>query len=401
MPAHRPVRRGRRRHAAGTGPGPRARPCSAGRASAPSRSRSARPLHRLSRRPQRAARSRGAARPAARVAGRPGRRAAAPARHRRDGARHRNASRRAIRAVFGQYGRGDARLHPVRHRRRQRAAARIRCWWRVDWLLRLPQQRCRLNDVRDLLDVPAIANRFGIADADLPRLTALDVRRRRALGPATKRSAPTLGLEACGEQNTWLFGLRRMLLGYASGWRPPACRSTASSPTRRWAAWTPRLAGSLAAAASMRWRGGGDAVMPRARRTSGRERLRALLAAFFGAERRTRPRDAGRARRCAAPLARSVRHCRLRRARAAWPSCARRGCRGSTSRGLAAGSSPAVSRSARLMPMRAIPFEVVCLLGMNDGDYPRRAPAQRLRPDGPARPGRARATVRAATTTAS
>ena len=27
-----------------------------------------------------------------------------------------------------------------------------------------------------------------------------------------------------------------------------------------------------------------------------------------------------------------------------------------------------------LMPLRAIPFEVVCLLGMNDGDYPRRAP---------------------------
>src|SRR5690606_37396406 len=27
-----------------------------------------------------------------------------------------------------------------------------------------------------------------------------------------------------------------------------------------------------------------------------------------------------------------------------------------------------------LMPMRAIPFEVVCLLGMNDGDYPRCAP---------------------------
>ena len=27
----------------------------------------------------------------------------------------------------------------------------------------------------------------------------------------------TLGLGASGEQNTWLFGLRRMLLGYASG----------------------------------------------------------------------------------------------------------------------------------------------------------------------------------------
>ena len=26
-----------------------------------------------------------------------------------------------------------------------------------------------------------------------------------------------------------------------------------------------------------------------------------------------------------------------------------------------------------LMPMRAVPFRVVCLLGMNDGDFPRRA----------------------------
>jgi exodeoxyribonuclease V gamma subunit len=28
-----------------------------------------------------------------------------------------------------------------------------------------------------------------------------------------------------------------------------------------------------------------------------------------------------------------------------------------------------------LLPLRAIPFEVVCLLGMNDGDYPRAARA--------------------------
>jgi exodeoxyribonuclease V gamma subunit len=42
-----------------------------------------------------------------------------------------------------------------------------------------------------------------------------------------------------------------------------------------------------------------------------------------------------------------------------------------------------------LMPMRAVPFRVVCLLGMNDGDFPRRAP-RRLRPAGAAgmaRPG--------------
>jgi exodeoxyribonuclease V gamma subunit len=43
-----------------------------------------------------------------------------------------------------------------------------------------------------------------------------------------------------------------------------------------------------------------------------------------------------------------------------------------------------------LMPMRAIPFEVVCLLGMNDGDYPRRAPRSDfdlMGQPGQARPG--------------
>ncbi|UUZ53973.1 exodeoxyribonuclease V subunit gamma [Massilia sp. H-1] len=39
-----------------------------------------------------------------------------------------------------------------------------------------------------------------------------------------------------------------------------------------------------------------------------------------------------------------------------------------------------------LMPMRAVPFRVVCLLGMNDGDFPRRAPG-RFRPARAARHG--------------
>jgi exodeoxyribonuclease V gamma subunit len=53
-----------------------------------------------------------------------------------------------------------------------------------------------------------------------------------------------------------------------------------------------------------------------------------------------------------------------------------------------------------LMPMRAIPFDVVCLLGMNDGDYPRRA--TRVDFDLMALPGQQRpATARAATMTAS
>ncbi len=48
------------------------------------------------------------------------------------------------------------------------------------------------------------------------------------------------------------------------------------------------------------------------------------------------------------------------------------------------------------MPMRAIPFEVVCLLGMNDGDYPRRATRNDFDLMQQSRASTAPATVRAA-----
>ena len=65
---------------------------------------------------------------------------------------------------------------------------------------------------------------------------------------------------------------------------------------------------------------------------------------------------------------------------------------------LAALDAPALNKRFRaggvtfctLMPMRAVPFRVVCLLGMNDGDFPRRAPKadfDLLAQPGMARPG--------------
>ena len=53
---------------------------------------------------------------------------------------------------------------PDRLQHRQRDVGRPR----LD--LRLPQQRVRLSEVRDLLDVPAVAARFGLAPEQLPRL---------------------------------------------------------------------------------------------------------------------------------------------------------------------------------------------------------------------------------------
>ena len=75
----------------------------------------------------------------------------------------------AIRSVFGQYGRHDARHIPfdiadLQERGTQPLLVAL------EWLMRLPQQRCRLSEVRDLLDVPAVAARFGLLPDQLPRL---------------------------------------------------------------------------------------------------------------------------------------------------------------------------------------------------------------------------------------
>jgi len=121
----------------------------------------------------------------------------------------------AIRAVFGQYGRHDPRHIPFDIADLS-ARASSPLMTALAWLLRIPHDRCRLSDLSALLDVPAIAARFGITEDGLPRLTqwmsgagirwGLDSAHRSGLALAT-----------CGEQNTALFGLHRMLMGYAVG----------------------------------------------------------------------------------------------------------------------------------------------------------------------------------------
>lgn len=85
----------------------------------------------------------------------------------------------------------------------------------LESLLQLPQARFNVSQLSDLLDVPALRERFGLAENDLPILRrwikganirwGLDAEQRAELG------LPSI------EQNSWLFGLQRMLLGYAAG----------------------------------------------------------------------------------------------------------------------------------------------------------------------------------------
>lgn len=289
----------------------------------------------------------------------------------------------AIQSVFGQHKRSDARAIPfeigdVKDRSVNPLLVAL------EWLLRLPQQRCRQSEVRDLLDVPALAARFGLSLDDLPLLGAWIAGAGVRWGlDQTHRDA--LGLGSAGEQNAWIFGLRRMLLGYASGFGD--CYA-GIEPYPEVGGLDAQLAGSLAQLvdALLAWRAQLDiARTPQAWGSV----ARALLAAFFKAgdddDRLTLAQldDALQSWLETCEQADYVESVPLAVLREAW---------------LGGFDEPTLNHQfvsggvtfCTLMPMRAVPFRVVCLLGMNDGDYPRKtsgADFDLLALPGMARPG--------------
>lgn len=128
-----------------------------------------------------------------------------------------------IQAVFGRFSAEDARHLPfsVADASSRHADPIVLA---LSQLLRLPVSRLTANEVLNLLDVPAIQRRFGIAPHDLPKL-------RRWVEEAGIRwgfdaehvaefvrpvqlgnSAPSV----CS-RSTWRAGLDRLLFGYAAG----------------------------------------------------------------------------------------------------------------------------------------------------------------------------------------
>jgi exodeoxyribonuclease V gamma subunit len=277
----------------------------------------------------------------------------------------------AIRAVFGQYGRHDPRHIPfeiadLRQRGRQPILIAL------EWLLRQPQ-RASVSELRDLLDVPALAARFGLDAADLPLLTQWLAGAGVRWGLDAEHRA-SLGLGACGDACSWAQGLQRMLLGYAVGEGGAA----AEAGVAPWAGIEPyaevgglsaALAGGLAALLAVVQRWWRQAEQP-ATPEVWAERARALLQAAFKArseadrlllasldEALGRWLDACASAAFDAPVP-------LAALREAWLGALDEP--GLHERFLGGGVT-----FCTLMPMRSIPFEVVCLLGMNDGDYPR------------------------------
>ena len=271
----------------------------------------------------------------------------------------------AVHAVFDQHKRSDPRYIPfeigdVKDRSVNPLLVAL------EWLLRLPQQRCRQSEVRDLLDVPAVAARFGLDDGDLPILGHW-IEGASVRWGLDQRHRAGLGLGSAGEQNSWLFGVRRMLLGYATG-HGASYRDI--EPYPEVGGLDAALAGSLAelVEALLAWRADLDRVQ---RPVEWGNCARNLLARFFRAtneDDRLMLHGLEEGLQCWLEICENAlfdEPVSLAVMREAW---------------LGQMDQPALSHQfvsggvtfCTLMPMRAVPFRVVCLLGMNDGDFPRR-----------------------------
>ncbi|QKT02663.1 exodeoxyribonuclease V subunit gamma [Ectothiorhodospiraceae bacterium 2226] len=235
-------------------------------------------------------------------------------------------------------------------------------------LLTLPSWRFEAGRVAELLETPSLLRRFGLAERDLPLLHqwVRDSGVRHGLDGAQRAAA---GLPA-EEANTWAFGLRRLFLGYAmpeasaalvQGVLPCAgieggeaeALGRLQTLVARLQSFATRFAQPLAPVA---WQ----------------ETVNALLDGFFEAEEEDE---------AAAVQA-------VRDALDAWVKQTTGAgyelpvtvevLREHLERQLATPAGPGGFLSGgvtfcTLVPMRAVPFRVVCLLGLDDEAYPRRA----------------------------
>lgn len=273
-----------------------------------------------------------------------------------------------VQAVFGRIPPDDPRHLPYSVADQpDRGAAPLLV--ALEHLLSLPESRFTVSDILDLLDVPALRERFGFDEAGLPTL------RRWIEGAGIRWGLDGAQKESLGlppqAQNSWAFGLRRLLLGYAVGhgetWQDTAPYGEVGGLDASLLGPLSRLLDQL----EQSWRELRAPATP----ATWAARLRALLAAFFASDDHT---DGDRLGRLDDALDDWLQACAeagldeplpLEIVREHWLESI------DASRLSQRFMGGAVSFGT-LMPMRAIPFRVVCLLGMNDGDYPRQqAPA--------------------------
>lgn len=273
-----------------------------------------------------------------------------------------------IQAVFGMLERDDPRYIPftVADRGQRKVDPLLGAF---AMLLGLPHSRMTVSDLLDLLDVPALRLRFGVDESELPKLRTW-IRGANVRWGLHAEHRESLGLPGDADSvapHTWMFGLRRMLLGYATGGDGQAWLDI--EPFGEVGGLDAALLGPLVRLIDeidRAWRTLGDPATP----AVWCERLRALKHTFFSAGDSD---DAYTLSRLDNSLQSWLETCEEADLAEALPLSVVGDYwlgqldDGALSQRFFAGAVT----FATLMPMRAIPFRRVCLLGMNDGDYPR------------------------------
>jgi exodeoxyribonuclease V gamma subunit len=266
-----------------------------------------------------------------------------------------------IQAVFGNAPQDRFLPYAISDRRATEAHPILQAFLR---LLELPQSRFSAEDIIDLIEVSALAKRFDIDEAGL-RILRVWIEESGIRWGLDDDNVLDFDLPVTG-QNTWQFGLTRMLLGYAM-----------ESQSGDWNGVLPydessgliaALAGQLAdlLTALSHWRRHLSAAYTL---VEWQPVCQQLLQTFFVADAETEAVltlieqqwqqvinfGVGAEYDQDVPLAilYDELNARLNNER--------------ISQRFLAGSI----NFCTLMPMRSIPFKVVCLLGMNDGVYPR------------------------------
>ncbi len=240
-------------------------------------------------------------------------------------------------------------------------------------LLALPVSRFGLNEVLDLLGSAPLAEAAGLDAAALERLhawlSAAGARWGLSAAHRAQHQAPA------DDAFTWQFALDRLLLGHASG-EEDDIAGVAPWPALEGSALEAldRLIGLLRILAVYQQRLG-EALSP----LQWRQRLLALLQALLPL-----PPSAASSQRALDRLRRLINQFAEEAEQAGFteavpPEVVRAH--------FAASLSEADTRAplltggisfGRMVPMRLLPFRVICVLGLNDGDFPRRDPAAGL-----------------------
>ncbi|WJV63561.1 exodeoxyribonuclease V subunit gamma [Pectobacteriaceae bacterium C52] len=234
-------------------------------------------------------------------------------------------------------------------------------------LLELPDSRFTAEQVLALLEVPALAARFGIDEDGLRRLR-LWVAESGIRWGLDDDNVRDLNLPATG-QHTWRFGLTRMLLGYAMDSQSGDWQGVL--PYDESSGLIAELAGQLAELLMQlsRWR---ECLRQTREIQAWQPLCRQLLETFF------KPDDDTEAALTLIEeqwqkiinMGEQSRYPEVVPITLLRDELARKLDQARLSQRFLAGAI----NFCTLMPMRSIPFNVVCLLGMNDGVYPRTLP---------------------------